>query len=177
MRSTPIVRPLEPDEWRLYRSLRLAALSESPDAFGSTAGHEGVRPDAEWASRLWRGAASPRELPLVAEGDNEPSGLAWVRLDDEHDRIGHLHQMWVAPERRGQGVGRALLAAAIAWARGVGAQALVLDVTTGNREATHLYETAGFVPTGSEQPLRPGSELRSRSMRLSLESDVSDPRA
>jgi GNAT superfamily N-acetyltransferase len=175
MHGIPIVRPLEPDEWPLYRSLRLAALSESPDAFGSTAAHEGARPDAEWAARLSRGAASPRELPLVAEVDDEPGGLTWVRLDDQHDRIAHLHQMWVAPERRGQGVGRALLDAAIAWARSVGAQALVLDVTTGNRDATHLYEAAGFVATGTEQPLRPGSELRSRAMRLSLESDVSGP--
>jgi ribosomal protein S18 acetylase RimI-like enzyme len=172
MLSIPTVRQLASDEWRLYRTLRLAALEESPDAFGSTVAHESARTDAEWASRLARGAESLRELPLVAEVDNEPSGLAWVRLDDEDDKAAHVYQMWVAPARRGQGVGRALLDAAIAWARRVGAQALVLDVTTGNEKATHLYEAAGFLATGSEKPLRPGSDLHSRAMRLSLESDV-----
>jgi ribosomal protein S18 acetylase RimI-like enzyme len=173
MHSVPVVRQLAPDEWRLYRTLRLAALEESPDAFGSTVAHESARTDAEWASRLSRGAESSRELPLVAEVDNEPSGLAWVRLDDEHDGVAHVYQMWVAPAKRGRGVGRALLDAAIAWARSVGAQTVVLGVTIGNSQAAHLYEAAGFVATGSEKPLRPGSELRSRAMRLSLEPDVS----
>jgi len=39
-RRMPIVRKFASDEWRLYRMLRLAALEESPDAFGSTVAHE-----------------------------------------------------------------------------------------------------------------------------------------
>ena len=172
MRSRPIVRKFTPDEWRLYRTLRLAALEESPDAFGSTLAHERTRADHDWVSRLSRAESSLHELPLVAEVDNEPSGLTWVWLDDDHGKVAHLYQMWVAPEKRGQGAGRALLDAAVAWARSAGARAIVLDVTAGNREALHLYEAAGFVATGSEQPLRPGSELRSRTMRLPLGTDV-----
>lgn len=171
------VRRFASDEWRLYRALRLAALEESPDAFGSTIAHERDRADAEWASRLLSGATSARELPLVAEVDNEPSGLTWVRLEDDHGDVAHVYQMWVAPEKRGQGVGRALLDAAIAWARSVGARAVVLDVTIGNGEAAHLYQAAGFVATGSVKPLRPGSELRSQAMRLALASDGREPSA
>ena len=177
MRSSTTVRRFAPDEWELYRSLRLAALAESPDAFGSTLAHERVRADADWASRLSRGSTSSRDLPLVAEVNGEPSGLAWVRLGDDHGNVAHLYQMWVAPAKRSQGVGRALLDAAIAWARGIGAQALVLDVTTGNTVAAQLYHAAGFVATGSEKPLRPGSALRSRAMRLVLEPSVSKPSA
>ena len=171
MRSMPIIRKFAPDEWRLYRMLRLAALEESPDAFGSTVAHERARADDDWASRLSRGASSSRELPLVAEVDNEPCGLTWVSLEDDQGKVAHLYQMWVASEKRGQGVGRALLDAAIEWARSAGAHAIVLDVTAGNSKALHLYEAAGFVATGSEKPLRPGSELRSRAMRLSIEPD------
>jgi ribosomal protein S18 acetylase RimI-like enzyme len=177
MSSIPTVRKFASDEWRLYRALRLAALEESPDAFGSTIAHERDRADADWASRLSRGATSSRALALVAEVDNEPSGLTWVSLEDDHDKVAHLYQMWVAPEKRGQGVGRALLDAAIVWARSVGARAVVLDVTIGNGEAARLYEAAGFVATGSEKPLRPGSEIRSRAMRLALESDARESSA
>jgi len=76
--------------------------------------------------------------------------------------------MWVAPDCRGQGVGRALLDAAVAWARSAGADALMLDVTVSNSPAVHLYEQAGFVPAGNPKPLRPGSPLQSRSLRLSF---------
>jgi GNAT superfamily N-acetyltransferase len=166
------VRRLAANEWRVYRALRLAALEESPNSFGSTIAHERERADADWESRLLRAANSPRELPLVAEVDNEPSGLTWVLLEDDDGGVAHVYQMWVAPEKRGRGVGRALLDAAVAWARSVGARALILDVTIGNGEAEHLYEAVGFVATGSEKPLRPGSELRSRAMRLALRSDI-----
>jgi ribosomal protein S18 acetylase RimI-like enzyme len=168
--SSVVIRRFAPDDWPLYRTLRLAALAESPDAFGSTFAHESARTDDEWATRLSQGASSAHQLPLLGEVDSEPAGLAWVRLNDEAgENAAHVYQMWVAPNHRRRGVGRALLDAAVDWARSVGASALVLHVTSGNSEAARLYEAAGFAPTGSEQPLRPGSELRSRGMRRALD--------
>jgi len=35
MTSTPKIRTLAEHEWAIYKDLRLAALAESPDAFGS----------------------------------------------------------------------------------------------------------------------------------------------
>jgi hypothetical protein len=102
---TLIVRRFTPDEWWLYRDLRLRALQDAPDAFGSTYAHECQRADSDWRTRLERGAASLRDLPLVAEVDGAPSGLAWARLEDEVPAVAHLYQMWVAPERRGRAWG------------------------------------------------------------------------
>jgi len=168
--TTLIVRKFAPDEWRVYRDLRLRALQESPDAFGSTFAQEVRRTDDDWASRLSRGARSSRDLPLVAEVNGKASGLAWARIEEDAPDIAHLHQMWVAPDRRRQGVGRALLEAVVGWARSAGAHVVVLDVTSGNSEAVRLYERAGFVPIGNQKPLRPGSALQSRSMHLPLSS-------
>lgn len=108
---------------------------------------------------------------MLAEVNGAPSGLAWVRVAEDAPAVAHLYQMWVAPERRRQGVGRALLDAAVRWAREAGARAVALDVTVGNSEAARLYERAGFVPTGDSKPLRPGSTLQSRSLRLALSTD------
>ena len=166
--TTLVVRKFAPDEWRLYRDLRLSALEESPNAFGSTYAHEVQRSDDYWAERLLRGASSASNLPLIAELDGEPAGLAWARVDADVPAIVHLYQMWVAPERRKQGVGRALLDAAVSWARTTGADTLALDVTIGNDAARTLYERAGFRPVGDPKPLRPGSVVQSRSMHLSL---------
>jgi hypothetical protein len=54
------VRKFAPHEWRLYRDLRLRALRELPDAFGSTFAREAERTDDEWTARLSAGAVRRR---------------------------------------------------------------------------------------------------------------------
>jgi len=59
--------------------------------------------------------------------------------------------MYVAVPAQGRGVGRALLAAAIAHARGwAGVEQIYLSVTETAVAARHLYETAGFRSWGRE---------------------------
>ena len=73
--------------------------------------------------------------------------------------VAHLYAMWVAPDARGAGVGRALVEAVVAWARGRGCGRLVLSVTETNRSARGFYEACGFADTGERRPLREGSDL------------------
>jgi RimJ/RimL family protein N-acetyltransferase len=56
--------------------------------------------------------------------------------------------MAVAKERRGQGIGSALLAHAIEWARGEGLHKLCLEVFPHNEAAIALYRKFGFVEEG-----------------------------
>ncbi len=165
---TIIVRRFASDEWSLYRALRLRALQDAPDAFGSTYAHESQRTDREWRARLADGVAASRQLPLVAEVDGEPCGLAWMRLTDEEPMVAHLYQMWVTPECRRRGVGRELLDMSVQWARTAGAHVVRLDVTVTNRPAAQLYDRAGFRPVGNPTPLRPGSALLSQRLERSL---------
>ncbi len=177
MSDSPTVRRFEPHEWRTYRDLRLGALEESPDAFGSTLALEIPRPDAEWARRLEAGARSPTDLPLVARVGDRAIGLAWGRIQDTDAQVAHVFQVWVAPEHRGRGIARALLNAVIDWAGAAGVQYLALDVTCGDGPAMRLYSRAGFSPSGDPQPLRPGSRLMKQSMRLPLSREVTAPSA
>ena len=162
------VRRFEAVEWRAYRDLRLRALTESPDAFGSKLEYEQGRTDAEWADRLARSADSEESLALLAASDGRPVGLAWGRRSADSVTTVHVYQMWVDPAARGSGAGRMLLDAIVDWARGAGADRVALDVTRGNDAAERLYARAGFTPTGDPQPLRPGSDLRSQRMELRL---------
>ncbi len=68
--------------------------------------------------------------------------------------------MWVAPDARGAGVGRALLDAVADWAHDRGCDRLVLSVTESNEIARRFYEAYGFVDTGERRPLREGSEMQ-----------------
>ncbi|MCW5878168.1 MAG: ribosomal protein S18-alanine N-acetyltransferase [Anaerolineales bacterium] len=69
--------------------------------------------------------------------------VAW-RLDDEL----HIANFTVAPSRRRQGVGRSLLAQALAEAAGLGLRSAFLEVRRGNLAAQGLYQQFGFRQVG-----------------------------
>jgi GNAT superfamily N-acetyltransferase len=162
------VRLFEPGEWRAYKDLRLQALAESPDAFGSTFAREAERTDAEWAYRLASGARSAWDLPLIAMLDACPIGLAWGKIETSHPEVANLYQVWVHPDHRKRGAGQLLLEAVIDWAKSRHAAVLELDVTLGYTPAARLYYRNGFRPVGEPVPLRPGAELLEQKMRLRL---------
>ena len=168
MNRTLTIRPFAPDEWRTYKDLRLRALADSPDAFGSTLAAEQDRSDADWSSRLASGAASGLDLPLLAEVDGVPVGLTWGRIDRSDPRVANLYQMWVAPDYRRLGAGQMLLDEVIAWAKAKNVAHLDLGVTYRDSPAMRLYTRAGFQPVGQPEPLRPGADLLGQSMRLEL---------
>jgi ribosomal protein S18 acetylase RimI-like enzyme len=65
--------------------------------------------------------------------------------------VGCLVGMYVLPEHRGQGLGAALLDAALTHARSLGdIRYVYLGVTEGNAGAAALYRTRGFVTYGLE---------------------------
>lgn len=163
-----VVRTFLPHEWRTYRAIRLAALAESPAAFGSTLARESKLADTEWESRLSRGCSSAMERPLVAEVDSTPVGLAWVRIESTDRAVANLYQMWVAPEFRGRGIGRALLSAAVEWAQLARADAVELGVTYGDTPAMRMYARAGFEPVGQPAAPYPGAQFLGQRMRLVL---------
>ncbi len=91
-----------------------------------------------------RGAAGERVVVLRA-GDRSAIGYcAWQEVADEV----HVHNIAIAPDRRGQGLGTRMLAACLALARGRGARRAFLDVREGNRPARALYTRLGFREAG-----------------------------
>ncbi len=78
--------------------------------------------------------------------------VALVRLENG---VFELAKMAVAPELRGQGVGRGLLLYVLSQARLLGAHTIVLGSGTKLQNAVHLYESLGFrhVPS-SELPIQ-----------------------
>jgi ribosomal protein S18 acetylase RimI-like enzyme len=68
-----------------------------------------------------------------------PAGHAMVP-----ERRGHIETLIVAPARRRRGCGRALMAAATAWARQRGAGQLLLTVWAGNEDAAQFYAALGY---------------------------------
>jgi ribosomal protein S18 acetylase RimI-like enzyme len=87
---------------------------------------------------------------IVVLGGDEPEGLAVLRFRRSIWTEGlecYLAELYVVPERRGQGLGRALMLAAMELARERGAD--YMDLNTGEQDvaARALYERLGFSRT------------------------------
>lgn len=86
------MRVLTPDDWRAWRQLRLAALAEAPDAFGSRLADwqgDGDR-EERWRARL----GIPGSFNVVAVLDGEPAGLASGVPAGEGAAGRHAVQAW-----------------------------------------------------------------------------------
>jgi GNAT superfamily N-acetyltransferase len=139
------VRRVAPDQWLVYREVRLAALADSPSAFSTTLAEATEVTEEGWRRRLTDGAC------FIASADGPPVGLAAGFAED--DAAAELISMWVAPPWRGRGVADQLVAAVAAWAGDAGFVQLRLWVADGNDRAERLYARNGFARTGVVQPV------------------------
>ncbi|WP_120970938.1 GNAT family N-acetyltransferase [Comamonas sp. lk] len=160
------IRAVTPQEWSKYRDVRLQALQDSPDAFGSTWEAEVARADDNWSERLAAAATGGKDRVLFAINDEQVCGLIWCKLSDSEPGVADIYQMWVEPAVRGQGAGHALLTQALAWAKKCGTQLVRLGVTVADSPAMRLYKAHGFFPVGNLALLRQGSELQVQAMEL-----------
>lgn len=161
--TAPLTRLATPADRDLVRTLRLRTLQEDPEAFGST--YEGTlereREDPTfWGHFLALGAC----ILATPEGSEAPRGIARVVPATEPGEPAMIVSVWVAPEARGTGAGRALIDACIDWAEehlpGV---RLRLHVMRENPPARRLYERCGFGKIGAdpEDPAQLVMERRS----------------
>jgi DNA-binding MarR family transcriptional regulator/GNAT superfamily N-acetyltransferase len=84
----------------------------------------------------------PAGLLLVATLHGEPAGCGALRFGGR--RAAELKRMWVAPGRRGLGLGRRLLAELEVHAAANGVRVLRLETNRSLAEAIGLYRTAGY---------------------------------
>jgi dihydropteroate synthase len=154
-----VIRPARPDEWPIWRELRLRALTESPDAFGETlASVQGK----DWAALT---AARPDDVALLACRDEVPVGICAVHTKP---LVAKLFSMWVAPEVRGERIGDQLLTHAIAVARIRGVAQVKLNVSDSQSAARKLYLRLGFVPTGDRERLRDDTDVIKETLALGV---------
>ena len=126
----------------VLRDLRLQALTDSPEVFGSTLERELARTTEDW--RKWM---APGVTFLVLAAD-APRGLVAGVFDAQDRAVVHLMAMWVHPEIRGLGAADLLVAAVKDWAAEVGAAEVRLNVVESNARARRCYERGGYRATG-----------------------------
>ena len=171
-----------PEEWAILRSIRLAALRESPRSFCSAYEREaGWDEDAwrQWSRSVawflaWRdgrpvgiagGTSGGGPSAEPASGATPPAGhRSGGSPGDERQVI----SMWVDPAARGTGIADAMFGAVAGWARADGAKTLKLWVTDASPRARAFYRRAGFRPTGSHQKQTGEQDLELEELSIDL---------
>lgn len=88
----------------------------------------------------------------VAELDGALIGIVAADLSEWNRRV-QIERMYIAPRFRGQGVGRALMDSAIAFARSIGSWCVWLETQNINYPAVQFYQRCGFKLCGMDTHL------------------------
>ena len=86
----------------------------------------------------------PQGRLFFAEFSGRPAGCVGIRPVPESEGTCEMKRLYVDPEARGKGVGRALALEAIKAARSIGYRRLLLDTLPSMRMAVKLYRELGF---------------------------------
>ncbi|HZP20821.1 MAG TPA: GNAT family protein [Bauldia sp.] len=130
----------------------ISAWFAGPAELAQWAGPETDFPLTRSHLETWIGErAGPRPRTCYAAVDADDMPFATFQLvDDRRNRMVRLARFGVAPERRGRGLGRALLKLILERAFvEMGAHRVELGVSSENSRARELYERAGFVHEGT----------------------------
>lgn len=129
-------------DWPALREIRLEALTDAPEAFGSTL-QSALRLSArQWRHRL---TANPH---FLAEQDGAVIGMVSGGYNDSRPGTHWLYGMYVTPAARGGGAAELLVGAVEGWARDQGAREIHLHVASGVPRARAFYLKNGFNLTG-----------------------------
>lgn len=146
---TPI--QLKPTDVERYVRLRLRMLDDAPWAFSASPGDDEALDPARLATMF--GEEHSATFAIESPERRELVAAASIRRG-RPPKFAHRAGIWgvfIEPAHRGQGLGRAVVSAAIDLARTwPGVDFIDLGVSENSPEALRLYESLGFVPWGRE---------------------------
>jgi ribosomal protein S18 acetylase RimI-like enzyme len=147
------IRQLTEADAPIFRAFRLRSLRESPHAFTNSF-EEYTRQQVENTAQRFRDQVNSHvNFTLGAFVDELLIGSVGFFREEalKLRHKGNIVSMYVAPEVRGRGIGKALLSEAIIWVKRLpDVEQLLLGVVVTQTTAKHLYESLGFVVYGCE---------------------------
>lgn len=154
------IRATEERDWMILKETRLAALLDTPTAFGVSYQTAITNSDEQWKQR-----ASSEAHPKfwLAFKDDKAIGMIGAGVD-QTDRY-NLIAMWVEPESRELGVAERLVNTVKSEAIDRGFKQVFLDVSPDNLKASRFYRKHGFGFISEEKPLSSHPNIKVQTMR------------
>lgn len=144
------IRLLKPLDAEDYRNIRLEALQNNPESFGSSYEEEKENPLETYKSRF----QSDESFTFGAFENEKLVGVATL-VKENKLKLKHkanIFAMYVSPEKRGMGIGKCLMVEVIKKAKDLeGIEQIYLTVVTTNESAKKLYSFLGFEVFGREK--------------------------
>lgn len=139
-----MIRHLAPEDFDVFRRIRLEALRTEPAVYASSAEDWEKLPDEEWRRRLTINSV------LVDFHEGEPVAIMGLARQGA-SKMAHratIIMVYVRKDRRGAGHAQALLEALVRLAREAGIRQLELAVSAENPAAIRFYRREGFIEAG-----------------------------
>lgn len=145
-----MIRRLVPQDAENYLTLRLKALQNSPEAFGSTYEEEKDYTVDKYKTRF----QSENSLTFGAFENGLLVGIITL-VTEQRIKLRHratIVAMYVSPDMRGLGIGKALIIEAMNKAKDLqDIEQIYITVVTTNKAAKKLYSLLGFEVFGTEK--------------------------
>lgn len=152
------LRQLTPDDWPLYRDLRLEALRKHP-AFFSPSRDETNFSESDWRARL----SNPNSATFGLFSGSEMIGLTGIVREgnDPSSTTALLVSSYLQREFRGKGLSKLFFDARIQWAEVQGdIKTLILEHRDDNLPSQRAHAKFGFEMIGSEEQTWPDGAVR-----------------
>ncbi|MDQ0199593.1 GNAT family N-acetyltransferase [Neobacillus ginsengisoli] len=144
------IRLLNQEDAKEYRKIRLEALKNNPEAFSSSFEEEKEFPVENYESRL----QSEVSFTFGVFEKEQLIGVGTL-LKEQKSKLKHranIVAMYVSPLKRGMGIGKSIMQAAIQKAKDAEEiEQINLCVVSTNMSAKKLYTSLGFKTFGIEQ--------------------------
>ncbi|BBH24315.1 N-acetyltransferase [Paenibacillus baekrokdamisoli] len=154
-----LIRLLESLDAEIYREIRLDSLKESPESFLTTYEIERTKPIEQTQQNL---KVTDSRFTLGAFINNDLIGIVTFVQESnvKSNHKGNVYAMYVSPNYRGQGIGKALMIELVKRAKEFsGLEQINLTVISVNTMAKSLYESIGFKVYGTERNALKSGEL------------------
>jgi ribosomal protein S18 acetylase RimI-like enzyme len=143
------VLTLPTSAWKEYKELRLAALKNEPQAFGSSYERESAYPDEEWQERLKEAAEGKRHI-FFARLDEKLVGMVAGGRDYEesNSNVAYIWGLYIDASLRRKGIAKLLMSKVLEeLSKDRGIQTIRLEANVEQESAVKLYESLGFKKT------------------------------
>ena len=162
------VRRANPADAAALRAIRLEALLDSRDAYGTT-----YADVADWDLERWADLLATNAY-FLGEVDGAVRGMAQGGYHDDFPGQTWLFGMFVGPDARASGLADELIDAVEEWARLAGAGELHLAVVLEMSRAVSFYRRRGFVEVGEVRYMKrnPSRQIQTMARPLTSATDL-----